>query len=212
MPGPGRRAAAGRKMKGSAGGRREKPLGSPPAPPGPGKFSARAAAGELAGVRGRAPRVRPRGVYLRAVACLPGTPAATLVPSPSGEAARVGGCGAPGSPDTEAAEDQGVGGSGGARGAAWPGHRARAGSPGWTPPPVSAAWGALPPRASGELVGVGEQQAGCPSAVRLSPREAVELQEASLQGHRLDFQSGGGEPRSYRRPWMASTSGAPGPG
>ncbi|XP_070220216.1 zinc finger protein 385D isoform X1 [Bos mutus] len=35
MPGPGRRAAAGRKMKGSAGGRREKPLGSPPAPPGP---------------------------------------------------------------------------------------------------------------------------------------------------------------------------------
>ncbi|XP_065803445.1 zinc finger protein 385D isoform X1 [Muntiacus reevesi] len=35
MPGPGRRAAAGRKMKGSAGGRREKPLGAPPAPPGP---------------------------------------------------------------------------------------------------------------------------------------------------------------------------------
>ncbi|XP_057401992.1 zinc finger protein 385D isoform X3 [Balaenoptera acutorostrata] len=34
MPGPGRRAAAGRKMKGSAGGRREKLLGSPKAQPG----------------------------------------------------------------------------------------------------------------------------------------------------------------------------------
>lgn len=51
---------------------------------------------------------------------------------------------------------------------------------------------ALPPRASGELDGIGEQQAGCPSVVRLSPREAVELQEASPQGHRLDFQSRSG--------------------
>lgn len=41
MPGPGRRAAASRKMKGSAGGRREKLLGSRKAQPDHGKLSAK---------------------------------------------------------------------------------------------------------------------------------------------------------------------------
>lgn len=41
MPGPGRRAAAGRRMKGSAGGRREKLLGAPKAQSSRGKLSAK---------------------------------------------------------------------------------------------------------------------------------------------------------------------------
>ena len=81
MPGPGRRAAAGRKMKGSAGGRREKLLGSPKAQPGRGKLSAEEVArlgwwswlGVLATALGGEPLRDARRAELASARSVPGT-------------------------------------------------------------------------------------------------------------------------------------------
>lgn len=98
MPGPGRRR--GQQEDGRpAGGRRESfRQASPPAPPGP-VLRRRSGGWGVGGLRGRAPRAPPRGVFARGRRPA-GDPRRNFLSPRPAERRRSGECGAPGSPDT----------------------------------------------------------------------------------------------------------------